>query len=195
MSTSLMALKASSEANTQEQKRLQERKRNILVLTHQYLVENGFIEAAERLQHEAGPSISKFEAADNMDLNLIMTEYEAYYEMRFEKKPKFIKKSKEDDMPKPKMGVKPQDASTKKTRKVNDSSPTPNEEDSMSVMGVEGKSVNSDAAKGKKADTASTDKFEDRMLKPPPQFGGDAEMKQLAAVISREIYQESPNVR
>jgi hypothetical protein len=68
-----MALKASSEANTQEQKRLQERKRNILVLTHQYLVENGFIEAAERLQHEAGPSISKFEAADNMDLNLILT--------------------------------------------------------------------------------------------------------------------------
>lgn len=32
-------------------------------------------------------------------------------------------------------------------------------------------------------------------MKPPPQFGGDSEMKQLAAVISREIYQESPNVR
>jgi hypothetical protein len=34
-----------------------------------------------------------------------------------------------------------------------------------------------------------------RLLKPPPSFGGDAEMKQLANVISREIYQESPNVR
>lgn len=34
-----------------------------------------------------------------------------------------------------------------------------------------------------------------RVLKPPPQYGGDPEMKQLAAIISREIYQESPNVR
>jgi hypothetical protein len=34
-----------------------------------------------------------------------------------------------------------------------------------------------------------------RLLKPPPQFGGDNELKQLANVISLEIYQESPNVR
>ena len=33
------------------------------------------------------------------------------------------------------------------------------------------------------------------ILKPPPQFGGDMDMKQLAASISREIYQESPNVK
>ena len=34
-----------------------------------------------------------------------------------------------------------------------------------------------------------------RLLKPPPQFVGDPEMRALAATISREIYQESPNVR
>jgi len=37
--------------------------------------------------------------------------------------------------------------------------------------------------------------LEDRLLKPPPQFGGDMEMKQLANIISHEIYQESPNVQ
>jgi hypothetical protein len=44
-------------------------------------------------------------------------------------------------------------------------------------------------------DETSIEKVENRLLKPPPQFGFDAEMKQLASVISREIYQESPNVR
>lgn len=34
-----------------------------------------------------------------------------------------------------------------------------------------------------------------RLLKPPPHFGGDTEMKQLFSIISREIYQESPNVK
>ena len=37
--------------------------------------------------------------------------------------------------------------------------------------------------------------MENRLLRPPPKFGGDAEMRQLAAIISNDIYQESPNVR
>ena len=35
----------------------------------------------------------------------------------------------------------------------------------------------------------------DRTLKPPPSFGGDSELRQLAVSISREIYQESPNIK
>ncbi len=35
----------------------------------------------------------------------------------------------------------------------------------------------------------------DRVLKPPPSFGLDADMRQIANIISREIYQDSPNVR
>ena len=96
-SSTLMALRANSEANTAEQKRLADKRRNILVLIHQHLIENGYIEAAERLQHEAGNVISKFEVADNVDFGLILGEYEAYYEMRFDKKPKLVRKLKDGE--------------------------------------------------------------------------------------------------
>jgi hypothetical protein len=41
MTTSLLALKASGDSIELEQKKLLERKRNILVLIYQFLVENG----------------------------------------------------------------------------------------------------------------------------------------------------------
>jgi len=78
MSSSLIAIRATADANTAEQKRLQERKRNILVLINNYLVEAGYIESAERFQHEAGGAMNKFVVADNIDLGLILSEYEAY---------------------------------------------------------------------------------------------------------------------
>jgi katanin p60 ATPase-containing subunit A1 len=52
----------------QEEKRLIERKRNVLILALQYCVENGYAQTAERLQHEAGVAISKFEVVENIDL-------------------------------------------------------------------------------------------------------------------------------
>lgn len=97
MSSSLMALRASSEANTAEQKRLTDKRRNILILIHHHLIENGYVEAAERLQHETGNALCKFGVADNVDLGLILGEYEAYYEMRFDKKPKLVRKLKDDE--------------------------------------------------------------------------------------------------
>jgi hypothetical protein len=48
MSSSLFALKAASEAGSAEQKALREKRRNVLVLIHQHLIENGYIESAER---------------------------------------------------------------------------------------------------------------------------------------------------
>lgn len=97
MSSTLMALRANSEANTAEKKRSEEKKKNILVLIHHHLIENGYVEAAERLQHEAGNFISKYEVADNVDFNLILGEYEVYYEMRFDKKPKLVRKFKDGE--------------------------------------------------------------------------------------------------
>ncbi len=67
--------------------------------------------------------------------------------------------------------------------------------DSRDECGVSGTSVPLVSAnKNNNNNTKKSDKIEDRILKPPPQFGGDMEMKQLAMVISREIYQESPNI-
>jgi katanin p60 ATPase-containing subunit A1 len=76
---------------------LSDKRRNILILINQHLIENGYVKAAERLQHETGNIICKFAVADNVDLGLILGEYEAYYEMRFDKKPKIIRKLRDDE--------------------------------------------------------------------------------------------------
>ena len=74
-----------------------ERKRNILILIHAHLIENGYIEAAERLSSEGGAVMGKFEVADNIDMSLIMSDYEAYYEMRFDRKPKLVRKLRDGE--------------------------------------------------------------------------------------------------
>jgi katanin p60 ATPase-containing subunit A1 len=114
-----MALKASSEALTADQKRIAESKRNIIILIYHYLLENGYVESAERVQKEGGAVMTKFEVADNIDLSLILSEYEAYYEMRFEKKPKLVRKSKDDDQITAKAYRKAQETKKTLSRKSN----------------------------------------------------------------------------
>lgn len=221
MSTSLLAIKASSEANTAEQKRLAERKRNILVLIHQHLIENGYIEAAERLQHESGGVLSKFAAADNIDLGLVLSEYETYYELRFDKKPKLARKLDGDEIVSRtniKSGKVSSSAdqkrganSTKEKEKPTDSTDNTNKlpalgraspsapptENEPPAFGVSGSSMGIADSKAKKpiGPVDEVARFEERLLKPPPFYGGDGELRQLANVICREIYQDSPNVR
>jgi len=233
---SLMAMKAQSESMSAEKKRTEERRRNILVLIHQHLIENGYVEAAERLQHEAGTVLGKFEVADNVDMTLVLSEYEQYYEMRFDRKPKLTRKLKdgeENTRPagaggrpprQPESSSSSRTASGKNVRQgsngklptvtgASSSSAAGGDHDDnssssngngngmaglgVSGVGVGGSSVDTlpAAAAGKGGRTDAADRFEERVLKPPPQFAGDPEMRTLAAVISREIYQESPNVR
>ena len=46
----------------------------ILLLHH--CIEHGYVETAERLQHEAGITLSKFEVADNIDfISIIQVEW------------------------------------------------------------------------------------------------------------------------
>lgn len=214
MSTTLMAIRAAGESNTAEQKRNTERKRNVLILINQYLVENGYFESSERLQHESGGLVNKFVAADNLDLSLILGEYEAYYEMRFDKKPKLVRKldgeeaARVSTKPVRPEASKKSSSSSAANKKVDNSDnnsvgsnklptvgSTPLDND-MSFGGISGTTINmQDPKKGKASAEETVVKPEDRLLKPPPSFGGDMEMRQLANVISREIYQESPNVR
>jgi katanin p60 ATPase-containing subunit A1 len=189
--SSLTALRATSDANSAEQKRIQDRKRNILVLMYTYLIENGYVETAEKLSAETNAMCSRFEVADNVDLGLILVEYENYYEMRYDRKPKLIRKLIEGEEPKFK---RPLDGKGKNISKKSVDPPISklNISDDAGVfeMGVQGTKVS-----GKKdAELVNASKLEDRVLKPPPQFGSDPEMKQLVGAVSREIYQHSPNV-
>jgi katanin p60 ATPase-containing subunit A1 len=209
-----MAIKASGDATTAETKRLLDRKRNVLVLINHFLIENGYVEAAERLQHETNGSVSKFAVADNIDLNLVLGEYEAYYELKFDKKPKFVRKLTGDEeasrFSKPPAGSR-KSSGSKAERKTAPAATAAAESaaenklpdisgmpavagSSSSMMSVSGTNAISEPVKAKKVGD-DVIKPEDRMLKPPPQFGGDKELKELANTISRDIYNDSPNVR
>ena len=250
MSSSLFALKAATDAGTAEQKRLLEKRRNIMVLIHQHLIENGYIEASERLQHEAGPLLGKFEVADNVDLGLILNDFESYYEMRFNKKPKIVRKSDRDDngsvnangkrLPRSRSSTNTSssssssktsnnDGSGRQGRNSNSNSSNSNNMNDLSIggsnnnnsttdnnnnsnnnhnnnngdvssstdFGVTGNKMNGTTNRkghNNNKNDDDVDLLENRILKPPPKFGADVELTQLAAVISREIYQHSPNV-
>ncbi|RYG93915.1 hypothetical protein EON65_58240 [archaeon] len=216
----MLAIRASADANSAEQKRIAERKRGIVVLVNQFLVEQGYIEAAERLQSEASSILSKFDTADNMDLPLIIAEYEAYYEMRFDKKPKILKKLDESEANAQVNRIK--QLSSKKSASSSKKGDSSNSEGNMKLPSISGSTSGVTGGGGvpnpppsvpesgdfsisgtnitKKSSAASensntSERFEDtKLLKPLPVFA-DNEMRALATSIQRDIYIESPNIK
>ncbi len=79
----LMKLKADGESRLQEEKRQNERKRNLLVMIQRHLTNCGYLDAATALLRECNLGLDKWEVADNMDLYYIVQDFEEYYEMRF----------------------------------------------------------------------------------------------------------------
>lgn len=72
---------------------MQERRRNVIVLMMYHLLEHGYVGTLEALQAESGLRINDHVLADNIDLLSIVQEHEAYFELRFDKKPKVVKKA------------------------------------------------------------------------------------------------------
>ncbi len=83
------------EAKINREKKENEKRKNLLILILRYIVNMGYAEAAFKLQEEANLNLDKFDAADNIDLYMILCEYEEYFELRFNKKPKLITKINE----------------------------------------------------------------------------------------------------
>ena len=75
-----------------EEKRIHERKRNIIVLIAKYLLTLGYIDAVTKIEQESNLSLEKWDTADNVDLYLVITEFELFHEMKFGKPPKLVKK-------------------------------------------------------------------------------------------------------
>ncbi|ETV88678.1 hypothetical protein H257_00205 [Aphanomyces astaci] len=93
----LHQLKAQNDSRLSVEKGLIDRKRNVLVLALHYCVENGYLQTAEKLQQEAGVALSKFEVVDNIDLLRIVQEFEDFYELKFGKKPKLVRRTNGDE--------------------------------------------------------------------------------------------------
>ncbi|KAG2495460.1 hypothetical protein HYH03_006405 [Edaphochlamys debaryana] len=92
----LAALKALSKAKDSEEKRLQERRRNVLVLIMRHLVDHGYVETYERLCTETNLSLQKIDAADNVDLLRVLQEFEESFEIKFGKRPKVVRRLVEE---------------------------------------------------------------------------------------------------
>lgn len=88
----LNQIKADSQARQEEEKRQMDRKRAILVHMMRFMVDNNYIDAALSLERESGVSLQKFDAADNIDMDVVFMEYEQYYNLRMGRRPKMVRK-------------------------------------------------------------------------------------------------------
>ena len=77
---------------TAEKKRSNAIKRDLLVLIHDFLTEEGLYDIADAMATHIDPLLTHYKVADNMDLSLIALEYMAYYRIRFQKEPLLCRK-------------------------------------------------------------------------------------------------------
>ena len=69
-----------------------ERAKHLVVLMQHHLAQLGYSGALDALVADSGVSMQMFEPADNVDLLSVVQEWEDYYEMRFARKPKLVRK-------------------------------------------------------------------------------------------------------
>ncbi|XP_050599856.1 katanin p60 ATPase-containing subunit A-like 2 [Bombus affinis] len=89
--------KTSHNLRKQEESRTSERNRNILYLICDYLERNGYVDVSDVLIREARLP-RKYRVCDNVDLEIILTEYENYYKMKFQNYPILCKEITEEEI-------------------------------------------------------------------------------------------------
>lgn len=97
----MVRAKVDAESRLSEEKKTQERKRNLVILCACFMREMGYTDSVKHIQTETNISLDKWDGADNIDLLTILTEYEDFYEMRFGRKPKLVRKMASDEQRKP----------------------------------------------------------------------------------------------
>ena len=63
------------------------------MLIYRHLIQNGYVDAATAMDRECNVGLDKWEAADNIDLLYMVQDYEAYFEMRFQRKPVLVRRN------------------------------------------------------------------------------------------------------
>ncbi|XP_061071933.1 katanin p60 ATPase-containing subunit A-like 2 isoform X2 [Conger conger] len=251
MELSYQAIKTSKQAREADEMRTEARRRSLLVLMFNYLMDEGYVDTACSLEQETNLGLRKFEVCDNVDLDTIIMEYESYYFIKFQKYPKLTKRLPETgdrrsaricgrkrapctvtqalprinsiQRPTSKGGLKKTDSKLAIRDIDKDSGENGlsgahepaefglNVSPIMRNGGAEEAPVKrghlidyrgliQDAIKGAACSTtngtACNTEPSERLLKPLSAFSGmNSEMRELAAVISRDIYLHNPNVR
>ena len=184
---SMNRIKAETELRSHEDKKEQESRRTLLTLCVRYLQSVGYAEAAAKVIGDTGINLDNFDVADNIDLGIILKEFEEYYNIKYGKPPKLLRKNanpvKEERKSKPPI-TRNKSSATKKS--VRDASEEKKKED---LLELQGKKVQS---KPEPEVESNQDFYENRLLKPLPDFPGD--LRELAQSIYRDIITYNPNI-
>ncbi|RNF04509.1 katanin [Trypanosoma rangeli] len=89
--SSLQAIKAQHKAREEDEKIRLKRVKGAIVLVLQFLFDRGYTGALQMLQQESHVSLQQVCPADNIDLLTIITEYEHYFEFRFNRRVKLFR--------------------------------------------------------------------------------------------------------
>lgn len=224
ISSKQLSNKIEYESKIQKEKKDIEKRKYILVLIYNYLINNAYAETAIKLNDESKLELDNYELADNIDLNIVYTEYESYFEHKFSKKPKVIYSSNNNsnknsiNISKRKSSKLPNILNKKKKTNdnLNEDNITNNNVNNKHLIKIESdinkkEKLNSDKeitleVIGTKVNINSNlkditiikNKFKERkdniLLKPLPDIFYNEELKELAAIVKREIIIDNPNV-
>uniref|UniRef100_A0A669DG38 Katanin p60 ATPase-containing subunit A-like 2 n=1 Tax=Oreochromis niloticus TaxID=8128 RepID=A0A669DG38_ORENI len=181
-------MKIAHQAREADEQRTEMRKKSLLILIYHHLLGQGYVAAAVALDQETNGGVRRFEVSDNIDLEMVLMEYESYHYVKFQKYPKLIRRIAEAG-----------------TRTL---SPHSFENKNTTVTFVpimfsyvswgqitDAKGVIQDAYK-MSTDNNKKSMLQERLLKPLSGFSGmSGEMRELATIVSRDIYLHCPNVR
>jgi katanin p60 ATPase-containing subunit A1 len=191
------------EAKVAREKRENERRKNILILILRHLINMGYSESAFKLQEEANLNLDKYDVADNIDLYIIICEYEEFFELKYNKKPKlvnlieshgtklpFIKKESRNSQNPEKKTPRQKTSGMNTNRKQENSNMNSNvqinkEEFNFELVG-EAVNLNKNQKDEQSQKFSFNDQKESILLKPfPDNLFGNTEMKELAGMVKR----------
>ncbi|XP_061555348.1 katanin p60 ATPase-containing subunit A-like 2 [Phycodurus eques] len=214
--------KHAHQAREADDLRIEMRKKALLILIYQHLMGQGYVATAAALEQEMNGGLKKFEVCENVDLEMVLMEYESYQYVKFQKYPKLIKKVVESvlcqgENRNTRSGGNKRAASSavKPLPKIqlpnlggesrgNATAPLQSYSDDLFGLSVcpiasaqaGGGSVTNKVQMPNSSDGKGDSEQEERLLKPLSGFSGmSGDMTEFATIINKDIYLHNPNVR
>lgn len=171
-------------SKNEEARKEQESRRALLTLCARYLQSVGYAESSAKLIHDSALNLDNIDLADNVDLPIILREYEEYYALKYNRPPKLLRKNTAEDRKMRPPAKKPTAAPRRDSTHSGGGEKT-------EELELTGRAIG--AKPGAAQEIESHQEFyENRLLKPLPEYPGD--LKELAITIHRDICQANPGV-
>lgn len=197
-----LALKTASESRDNEQKQRNLRHRTLMVLIFQYLKESSLLESADAVLRESKmvhQDISGLTVCDNMDLGTILLEYECSYFSRLQKKPKFIRECFVEEKQQPQVRLRrPVQATEKKNIQKIAADPPPEPTKKNVTLEITSTKLGPRLDGGDFRESGASMPGESPSVRLASALRtyetGNAELLELALIISKEMHLQDPNV-